>query len=117
MADGHLNKCKECAKKDVQERYQLTKPERAKYDRQREKSPARKASKAQYQRNHRATNPERTLARGRVAYAIRTGKLARQGCEVCGEKAEAHHEDYNRPLEVKWLCFAHHRAAHGQKVS
>lgn len=44
-----------------------------------------------------------------VNNAIRDGKIARQPCEVCGRKAQAHHEDYSKPLDVRWLCFQHHR--------
>lgn len=48
-----------------------------------------------------------------VRNAIRTGKLNKQPCEVCGDaKAEAHHDDYNRPLEVRWLCKKHHSEWH-----
>jgi hypothetical protein len=48
-----------------------------------------------------------------VQNALRLGILAQQPCEVCGaEKSEAHHPDYDRPLEVQWLCRAHHRARH-----
>lgn len=37
--------------------------------------------------------------------AIKLGKLKRQPCEVCGaKKVEAHHPNYNEPLEIKWLC-------------
>ena len=36
---------------------------------------------------------------------IKRGKVIRKPCEACGEeKSEGHHEDYSKPLEVKWLC-------------
>jgi len=49
-------------------------------------------------------------------YALRAGKIKRQPCEVCGGKAEGHHTDYSKPLDVKWLCRTHHRAAHRKHV-
>lgn len=40
----------------------------------------------------------------KVAYAIKKGELVRKPCEECGEKkSQAHHCDYNKPLEVVWL--------------
>lgn len=46
-------------------------------------------------------------------YAITKGILVREPCVICGEmKVEAHHEDYFKPLEVKWLCAKHHRDRH-----
>ena len=35
-------------------------------------------------------------------------------CEVCGtrENIEKHHEDYTKPLKVRWLCRKHHRELH-----
>ena len=45
--------------------------------------------------------------------AIALGLLSRQPCEVCGmTKVHAHHVDYTKPLEVRWLCSAHHRENH-----
>jgi hypothetical protein len=48
-----------------------------------------------------------------VSHAIRKGLLVRQPCEVCGfGPAQAHHEDYDKPLDVWWLCLDHHRDLH-----
>lgn len=46
--------------------------------------------------------------------AIRSGKLIKQPCEVCGTdvKIEAHHDDYMKPLDVRWLCRFHHQEHH-----
>lgn len=46
----------------------------------------------------------------KVHRAVKSGKLKKLPCEVCGEvKVEGHHDDYSKPLEVKWLCSIHHR--------
>lgn len=49
-----------------------------------------------------------------TATAIRTGLLIRQKCEFCELLGEAHHDDYSKPLDVRWLCEEHHLAAHGK---
>ena len=51
-----------------------------------------------------------------VGNAIRDGRLAKKPCRICGdEKSEAHHDDYAKPLKVKWLCRKHH-AEHHKKL-
>lgn len=51
----------------------------------------------------------RVILRG----AVKAGKIKRQPCEVCGtSKVEGHHDDYSKPLDVRWLCPTHHRAIH-----
>lgn len=46
---------------------------------------------------------------------LRRGKIKKQPCEVCGsDNSQAHHEDYSKPLEVKWLCRIHHLEIHSQ---
>lgn len=65
----------------------------------------------------RANSEERRKIRARrlANKAILRGKLHRLPCRDCGEpKTHAHHPDYDRPLEVIWLCPAHHRAEHGK---
>lgn len=58
--------------------------------------------------------PERVRARALVNDAIKAGKLKRLPCHECGAaESHAHHEDYSRPLKVKWLCRPCHRKHHG----
>jgi hypothetical protein len=72
-------------------------------------------------REWRARNPLEGEARKRAnarSYAksyLRRGKLERKPCEVCGTKAQMHHEDYSKPLTVTWLCRAHHLALHASE--
>lgn len=58
-------------------------------------------------------NPEKRKAQWAVNNAVRDGKLSKAPCEVCGEEeVDGHHDDYSKPLEVRWLCRVHHQAAH-----
>lgn len=48
-----------------------------------------------------------------VEQALISGKLHRKPCEKCGkEKVDAHHDDYSKPLDVRWLCRSHHLQHH-----
>lgn len=120
MSDGHLNKCKCCAKKDVTARYYSPK-HRAKiieYEKTRFKNPERKAKLKIYQQNRRARSKGKYRAHTAVGNAIRDGRLIRQPCEVCtNPKSQAHHDDYRKKLTVRWLCFKHHREHHQQSVT
>jgi len=66
--------------------------------------------------NERMKNPEnlyKEKARRKARGAIKSGKLVREPCEVCGEiKVDAHHDDYDNPLNVRWLCRKHHLELH-----
>jgi hypothetical protein len=112
MKDGHLNKCIECTKKDVSSA-RLEKIEYYRsYDRRRTSMPHRVALRNRVSSEWRANNPTWAKAQDTLGNAVRDGKVQRHPCWVCGEKAHGHHPDYDRPLEVVWLCPAHHKAAH-----
>ena len=56
---------------------------------------------------------KRKKAREIFNHYVRDKHIKKQPCEMCGnENVEAHHDDYNRPLEVRWLCFNCHRKWH-----
>jgi ribosomal protein S27AE len=49
----------------------------------------------------------------KVHRAKKAGRLTPLPCEKCGAvKVDAHHDDYSKPLQVRWLCRACHRAHH-----
>lgn len=108
MADGHVNKCKECNKKDVIAN-RLAKLERYReYDRQRGNRLT-----ANDVRRYREANPKKYQAHQKVGRAIRNGSLIPKPCEVCGSAdVHGHHPDYDKPLDVMWLCAADHKAWH-----
>ena len=77
-----------------------------------QKTEAGKARHAAANAAYRARNRKKLAAHNAVSKALLRGKLERQPCWVCGEKAEAHHPDYDRPLDVVWLCSPHHKEVH-----
>ena len=79
---------------------------------------ARPEIKARRRQNARVWTPspeqaQKRRARSLTRSAIRWGRLMPLPCEVCGvEPVEAHHDDYSKPGEVRWLCREHHLAHH-----
>ena len=63
--------------------------------------------------------PEKIKARDKVYRAVKSGKLEKQPCEVCGDpKSEAHHyKGYKFPLDVQWLCKKHHIAEEKKTIN
>lgn len=69
------------------------------------------------EKRHSKKRQERVkfLNRDKVYMKVRR-KLKSSPCEVCGcVSSQAHHEDYNKPLEVVWLCQKHHSGVHREK--
>ena len=60
--------------------------------------------------------PIKYKANNKVSDAIHRKILIKKPCIICGEtKVDAHHEDYNKPLDVIWLCRKHHWELHKNK--
>jgi len=113
MADGHVNKCKECNKNDVTSHRNKNIEKVRAYDRERNKIPERIKANVEVNRAWRAEDSRRVVAHSAVSRAIREGRLDRNPCVRCGEaKSVAHHEDYDKPLEVMWLCQPCHKQRH-----
>lgn len=129
MADGHLNKCKECTKLDVfgrtpediekrkhRDRNRTNKAERVIKNRERINSDPEKRKMYNQKRNEWSKrNNSKRLAHGKLSRAVLKGTVKREyNCSKCGSdnKVEAHHEDYSKPLEVVWLCSKCHHARH-----
>lgn len=57
----------------------------------------------------------RQYAHSALRRAVKAGRVIRRPCEVCGAlPVEGHHDDYEKPLEVRWLCVYNHRLLHGR---
>ena len=128
MANGYLNKCKLCTKKDVKQRV-LDNPEKIRvYEKIRNTKPHRVQARKDYVNTVRGrglankakakwikNNPIKVWASTMVCNAVRDGKLSKplccSKCQSTG-RIEGHHEDYLYPLIVIWLCVKCHNAWH-----
>lgn len=121
-------RCKECTKRAARF-YRETNLERVRaYDRSRGSLSHRVAARAEYAktdsyaRSHEAAalrwsarHPDRRRANVIMGNAVRDGRLVPWPvCAVpeCSDLPQGHHPDYSRPLDVVWLCPAHHKQAH-----
>lgn len=82
------------------------------------------APKSKRNMRYAALHPERVAAHRAVERALAAGRMVRaEECEECTAPAsdpvvgpmEAHHDDYTRPLEVRWLCGLCHDVADAKR--
>lgn len=101
-----------------QRKYNAENRERRNHTRRewRRKNPGRVAASTEAQRKR---HPEKARARRAITVAVAQGRLTKpDACEKCQAPADdpadlhGHHDDYSRPLDVRWLCRGCHAAAH-----
>ena len=128
MADGHLNKCAECVKSRVTKHREANLEKIQAYDKMRSKQPHRlqaikdyakteagKLTKKKAMSAYHARYPMKRAAHVITRNYVRDGKLIPESsCSICNstEKIEGPHDDYTKPLDVRWLCEKCHKQWH-----
>ena len=113
--DGYHRRCRDCQRLHVRE------------SRERNPQTYKRKDQSYYARNreqiirkrleHYRRNRKKYLAYQKVKTALYKGIIERQPCEECNDpKSMAHHDDYNKPLEVRWLCSTHHQRWHAENT-
>ena len=89
-------------------------PERAReLSRKRYATPEGKEKANARMQRYAERNRIKRLAKDAVHNAKMRGTLIPKECIVCGKfPTEAHHPDYQKPLDVQWLCVKHHKELH-----
>jgi hypothetical protein len=100
--DGYQSLCKVCHINFVRA-YNLT--------------PKGKQAASKTKSNFAKKYPHRIKAKDKFNYEVKSGRLKRLPCSVCRatHNIQGHHEDYNNPLDVIWLCDAHHKNLHAAR--
>jgi len=115
MKDGHVNKCKECNKKDVNENYKKNIDHYKAYEKTEKRKKSHNERSKKFCKKYRKLNPKKYKAHQIVNNSIRSGILIKsKTCSECNSNyhINAHHDDYNKPLEVRWLCSSCHNYWH-----
>ena len=120
--------CKECIRSRVRANRAKNAGYYKQFDRDRANLPHRGQARKEYaqteqgkevalnnNRAWRSRNPASYQAHSMVNNAVRDGKLVKPSeCEICNDETalHGHHCDYNKPLDVMWLCDPCHKAWH-----
>ena len=102
--------CKQCEKEGIADWRKRNSEKYKNY--QKEWWSKHKKWSAKKQRERYSTDSSICKVHNQTRKAISVGLIKKLLCEICGSKAEAHHDDYNFSLSVRWLCRNHHSEWH-----
>jgi len=119
MPDGHVNKCKECNKRDVRENRAAKVDYYREYDKHRYQNDTKTKDRiVRYVKKWEKEYPIKKAASTIVGNAVRDGRLFKPSyCSECGafdRVIHGHHDDYAYPMTVRWLCPPCHRNWHDE---
>ena len=115
MKDGLKKSCKDCLRKQSRDYARSPSVRAARKEKYKLESTDPEIREIRSKKSCAAAKKYRLKhnARSAVARALKTGTLIRGVCEICGNtETEAHHNDYTKQLEVRWLCVLHHGIQH-----
>lgn len=136
MGDGHLGKCKSCTK--IDSKIRAEKPENINSVKETKRLWARSCKGVETTKKYLSTgkgklcstvakkiyeeaNPKKASAHRMVNNAVKYGMLKKPTfCEQCNKENKiihGHHSDYNKPLDVDWLCPSCHSEWHRNNES
>lgn len=110
--DGLTASCQICLKERDAKRYEKEREQRLARQKEYFSTPEGKSAHKRATDRWKEKNKVRRAAHVILGNALKYKTIMRQPCWVCGKKAEAHHPDYGRPLDVVWLCKKHHQEVH-----
>ena len=102
LPKSYINMCRECSSLRMRE-YNKTK--------------SGKKVRDESRRKNEKKFPEKSRARAILNFKLQTGHIKKpKNCSRCKKPKEiqAHHEDYSKPLEVKWYCRQCHMRVHNR---
>ncbi len=76
---------------------------------------AKRSARMQEYDKHPDRRPQRN-ARVAVYRAVKAGRLVKQPCACGRTDVQAHHHDYSKQLDVKWVCPACHTREHNRSI-
>lgn len=128
MPSGYLNQCIDCVKAREKRRRTVKADHLKAYDKARANDPKRVQARKEYAKSeqgkaahkrackaYQERYPIKKAAHILLGNAVKNGKILRaEFCSECGstEKIEGHHDDYTKPLDVRWLCEKCHKEWH-----
>jgi hypothetical protein len=74
----------------------------------------------EYDTKYKGTHKKECFAHHQLETYVKNGTIKRPSwCQLCGKecKPHGHHTDYDKPLEVIWLCHSCHRDLHNGRIT
>ena len=117
--DGSTAACRVCLQKRDKRRYPKEARKRAEDHKTYMTTRSGKSAHKRATRKWLETSRLERAAHIILDNAVRDGKVTKGPCGVCGStrRIHGHHDDYSKPLEVRWLCPKHHKEYHAKAKS